>query len=99
MKDLEEQRVCVNFSFKFGKPFTETSEMLQQERIFEPYANVTRGISVSNRAERPSKTTQNVDGLPLQLTTITLLAVIRQNHRLTLSEVAEEVGTCKFRAT
>jgi len=30
MKDLEEQRVCDKFCFKFGKTFTETFQMLQQ---------------------------------------------------------------------
>jgi len=30
MEDLEEQRVCVKFCFKLGKPATETWKMLQQ---------------------------------------------------------------------
>ena len=42
------------------------------ERIVWAVRNVTSGTSVSNRAERPSKTTPNLDGLPRQWTTITL---------------------------
>ena len=67
MKDLEEQRVCVKFCFKLGKNFTETFQMMQQA-----VRNVTSGISVSNRAEPPSKMIQNLDGLLRQRATITL---------------------------
>ena len=42
------------------------------ERIVWAVRNVTSGTSVSNRAELPSKTTPNLDGLPRQRTTITL---------------------------
>jgi len=42
------------------------------ERIVWAVRNVTSGTSASNRAERPSKTTPNLDGLPRQWTTITL---------------------------
>jgi len=42
------------------------------ERIVCAVRNVTSDISVSNRAERPSKTTLNMDSLPHQWTTITL---------------------------
>jgi len=74
MKDLESQRVCAKFSLKLGKTFTETFPMLQQgygEDCVDVH-NVTSGTSVSNRTERPSKTTPNVDGLPRQWTMITL---------------------------
>ena len=43
MKDLEEQRFCVKFSFKLGKKktFTETFQTLQQARIFPSLSVVT----------------------------------------------------------
>jgi len=74
IKDLEEQRVCAKFCFKLGKPFTETFQMLQQAygEDFLDVRHVTSGTSVSNRSERPSKTTPNVDDLPRQWTTIAL---------------------------
>ena len=40
------------------------------ERTVWAVRNVTSGTSVSNRAERPSKTTPNLEGLPRQWTTI-----------------------------
>jgi len=42
------------------------------ERIVWAARNVTSGTGVSNRAEPPSKTTPNLDGIPRQWTTITL---------------------------
>ena len=65
------------------------------ERIVWAVHNVTSGTSISNQAERPWKTTPNLDGLPRQWTTITLLAVICENRRLTVHEAAEEAGICK----
>jgi len=69
-----------------------------KERNVWAVRNVTSGTSVSNRAERPSKTIPNVDGLPRQWTTITLrkcLLWFRQICRLTVREVAKEAGICK----
>ena len=59
MKDLEEQRDCVKFSFKLGKTFTDPLWCCKRlmERIVWAVRNVTSGNSVSNRSERPSKTT------------------------------------------
>jgi len=71
MKNLEEQRVCVKFYFKFGKKklrrlFRCCNRLT--ERIVWAVRNVTSGTSDSNRAERPSKTTPNLDGLARQRT-------------------------------
>jgi len=68
------------------------------ERIVWAARNVTSGTNVSNRAERPSKTNPK-SGRPS--TSIDddrvekVLAVMRQNRRLTVQEVVEEVGICK----
>jgi len=68
------------------------------ERIVLAVLNVTSGTGVSNRAELPSKTTPK-SGRPSTSMdddhVEKVLAVIRQNRRLTVREVAEEVGICK----
>jgi len=60
--------------------------------------SAVRNVSASNRAQRPSKTTPK-SGRPS--TSIDddhvekVIAVTRQNRRLTIREVSEEVGICK----
>ena len=60
--------------------------------------NVTSGISVSNRAERPSKMIPK-SGRPSPSTgddhIEKVRSLIRENRRLTVREVSEEVGICK----
>jgi len=71
----------------------------RMERIVRAVRSVTSGSSFSNQAERPSKTTSNLDGLPRQWTSIILrkcLLWFCQNRRLNVREVAEEVGICEF---
>ena len=74
MRDLEEQRVCVKFCLKLGKPLRRLFRCCNRlmGRTVWAVRNVTSGISVSNRAERPSKMIQNLDGLLRQLATIIL---------------------------
>jgi hypothetical protein len=91
MKDLEEQHVCVKFSFKFGNTFTETFQMLQQA-YGEDCLSCTQcfkldrtSIEDDPKCGRPS-TSMDDDHVEK------VLAVIRQNRRLTIREVAEEVG-------
>ena len=80
------------------KTFTETFQMLRQERTVWAVRNVTSGTGVSNRAERLSKTSPNLDGIPRQWTTITLrkcsLWFVKNRH-LTVRAAAAEVGICK----
>ena len=104
MKNLEEQRVCVKFCFKLGKTFTETFQMLQQvygedffsrTQCYEWYQRFKSGrtsIEEDLKSGRPSPSTgdDNIE---------TVRSVIRENRRLTVREVSEEVGICKFHAS
>ena len=68
------------------------------ERTVWAVSSVTSGTGVWNRAERPSKTTTNLDFLPRQWNDDSVekvLPVIRKNRSLTVREVAEEVGIRK----
>jgi hypothetical protein len=100
MRDLEEQRVCVKFCFKLGKIFTETFQMLQQAygedclsrtQCYEWYQHFKSGrtpIEDDPKSGRPSSSTGN-DHIEK------VCSVIRENRRLTVHEVSEEVGICK----
>jgi len=100
MKDLEEQRVCVKFCFKFGKTFTESFQMLQQaygenclsgmqcHKWYHRFKSGRTSIEDDPKSGRPS---MSMDDDHVEK----VLAVIHQNHRLTVHEVAEEVGFCK----
>jgi [histone H3]-lysine36 N-dimethyltransferase SETMAR len=100
MKDLEEQRVCVKFCFKLGKTFTETFQMLQQAygedclsrtQCYEWYQRFKSGrtsIEDDPKSGRPSSSTGD-DHIEK------VRSVIRENRRLTVREVSEEVGICK----
>ena len=96
MKDLKEQRVCVKFYFKLGKTATETWKMLQQAfrdecmsrtQCFECYSRFKTGrtsIDEDSRSGRPSTSTDDVH--------IDAVHLILQNRRLTIREIAEDVG-------
>jgi len=100
MKDLEEQCVCVKVCFKFGKTFTETFQMLQlaygedclsRTQCYEWYQCFKSGgtfIEDDPKSGRPSLSTGD-DHIEK------LRSVIRENRRLTICEVSEEVGICK----
>src|SRR5215469_10129469 len=100
MKDLEEQRVCVKFCFKLENPFTEAFQMLQQAyeedclsrtQCYEWYQRFKSGrtsIEDDPKSGRPSSSTGD-DHIEK------VRSVIRENRRLTVREVFEEVGICK----
>jgi len=100
MKDLEEQRVCVKYCLKLGKTFTETFRMLQQAygedylsrtQCYEWYQRFKLGrtsIEDDPKSGRPSSSTGN-DHIEK------VRSVIRENCRLTIREVSEEVVICK----
>src|SRR5215469_11371107 len=100
MKDLEEQRVCVKFCFRLGKTFTETFQMLQQAygedclsrtQCYEWYQRFKSGrtsIEDDPKSGWPSSSTGD-DHIEK------VRSVIRENRRLTVREVSEEVGICK----
>jgi transposase len=99
MKDLEEQRVCEKY-FKLGKTFTETFQMLQQAygedclsrtQCYEWYQRFKSGrtsIEDDPKSGRPSSSTGDYHIEKVR-------SVIRENRRLTVREVPEEVGICK----
>jgi len=100
MGDLKEQRVCVKFCFKLGKTFTETFQMLQQaygedclsctqcHEWYQRFKSGRTSIKDDPKSGRPS-TSMDDDHVEK------VLAVFCQNHRLTVREVAKEVGICK----
>jgi len=99
MKDLEEQCVCVKFCFKLGKTFTETFQILQQAyeedclsrtQCYEWYQRFKSGrtsIKDDPKSGRPS----SMDDDHIEK----VRSVTRENRRLTVCEVSEEVGICK----
>lgn len=92
-----EQRVCVKFCCKTDKTFTETWALLQQtykedcmsrsqcHEWFKRFKSGRTSIEEESRSGRPSTSTndENIDAVR---------SVIRANRRLTVREVAEEVG-------
>jgi len=100
MKDLEEQHVCVKFCLKLGKTFTEIFQMLQQAygedclshtQCYEWYQHFKSGrtsIEDDPKSGRPSSSTGDNHIEKVR-------SVTRENRRLTIREVSEEVGICK----
>jgi len=98
MKDLEEQRACVKFCFKLGKTATETWKMLQQAfgdeclsrtQCFEWYSRFkTRRTSIDGDS-RSGRLSTSTDDVHID----TVLHLILQNRRLTIREIAEDVGS------
>jgi len=96
VKDLEEQRVCDKFSLKLGKTFTETFPMLQQaygedcvsrtqcHEWHQLFKSGRKSIEDEPKFGRPS-TSMDDDHVEK------VIAVIHQNRRLIVREVAEEV--------
>jgi len=97
MEGIEEQRVCVKFCFKLGKSSSETFELLQQAfgndvlswtTCFEWFKRFKEGrtsVKDNERPGRPSTSKTNE-------TVARVREIIRNNHRLTIREVAEDVG-------
>jgi hypothetical protein len=101
---LKEQRVCIKFCQKLGKTATETYEILQQafretalsrSKTFEWNSRLKNGrtfIDDDPHTGRPStaRTNETVDHVN---------AVMRENRRLTIREIVDELnlsfGTCQ----
>jgi len=93
MRDLKEQRVCVKFCFKRGKNFYGGFYMLQQaygedclsrtqyHEWYQCFKSGRTSIKDDPKSGRPST---SMDDDHVQK----VLAVIRQNRRLTVREVA-----------
>ena len=100
MKDLEEQRVCIKFCLKLGKTFTETFQMLQQAYgedclsrtlCHEWYQCLKSGRTSIKDDPKSGWPSTSMDDNHVEK----MHAVIHQNRRLTVHEVAKEVGVCK----
>jgi [histone H3]-lysine36 N-dimethyltransferase SETMAR len=97
MSEKREQRVCIKFCQKLGKTATETHEMLQvafgeealsRSKTFEWHSRFSSGRTSTDddpRSGRPS--TSHTEDLIARVN-----GIIRGNRRLTIREVAEEVG-------
>jgi len=97
---IEEQRVCVKRCFKLGKSSSETSERLQQvfgdyvlsrTTCFEWFKRLKEGrtsVKDNERPGRPSTSKTNE-------TVARVREVIRNDRRLTIREVAEDVVLAK----
>jgi hypothetical protein len=99
MKDLEEQHVCVKFCFKLANTFIEASvvdaslwrglfkpdTMLRMVPTFQIRQNINR------RRSKPGRPSTSTDDDHIEK----VRAVIRENSRLTVREVSEEVGISK----
>jgi histone-lysine N-methyltransferase SETMAR len=104
MDQRKEQRVCIKFCANLGKSATETLEMIQQgfgdqslshAQVFQWHARF--------KADRTSVDDDERTGRPTSCTTPETVALIqeliRQDRRLTIRDIAEEVkvgyGTCQ----
>jgi len=94
MRDLKERRVCVKFCFKFGEKnfyggFSDVATGLWRG-LFEPYAispivpAFQIGQNVHRRRPQIWRPSTSMDDDHVEK----VLAVIRQNRRLTVREVA-----------
>jgi len=97
MKDLEEQRVCVKFCFKLGKTATETWKMLQQAfgdecmsrtLCFEWYSRFKTGRTSIDEDPRSGRHPTSTDDAHVDA----VRDLIFQNRRLSIREIAEDVG-------
>jgi hypothetical protein len=100
MKDRKKQRVCVIFCFKLVKICAETFQTLQQaygEECFcrmlchEWYQRFKSGRTSVEKNPKSGKPSTSNDNDHVEK----VLAMIHQNHRLTVREVAKEVGIRK----
>ena len=97
MKDLEEQGVCVKFCFKLGKTATETWKMLQQAfgdecmsrtQCFEWYSRFNTRRTSIDEDFWSGRTSTSIDDVHIDA----VRHLILQNCRLTIREIAEDVG-------
>ena len=100
MKDLEEQCVCAKFCSKLGNTFTETFQMLEQAygeeylsrtKCYEYYQLFKSGRNSVEDDPKFCKPSSSSGDDHIEK----VRSVIRENRRLTIREVSEEVGICK----
>ena len=97
MKELEEQRVCVKFCCKLGKNFTETFQLLNQAygencmsrtQCYEWFKRFKERRMAVGEDPRPGRRSTSIDDDHVER----IRALIRVNRRLTVREVADQVG-------
>jgi hypothetical protein len=97
MKDLEEQRVCVKFCLKLAKKFTETflmfmqaygEDCLSRAQCYERYQHFKSGRTCTKDDPKTGLPFTSTDDDHVE----NVRAVIRENRRLTVRGVSEEVG-------
>ena len=97
MEEKVQQRVCINFCFHLGKTGAETYEMLQaafgesclsRSKTFERYSHFKNGHRFFEDDLRPGRpSTSHTEG-----TVAHMREIIHADRRLTIREVAEDVG-------
>jgi len=100
MKDLEDQCVCVKFCLKLGKTFTESFKMLQQaygedclsrKQCYEWYQRFKSGRTSIEDDPKSGRASSSTGDDHIEK----VRSVIRENRRLIIREVSEEVGIYK----
>jgi len=97
MEEKVQQRVCINFCFRLGKTGAETYEMLQaafgesclsQSKTFEWYSLFKNGCRCFEDDPRPGRPSTS----HTEETVARVREIIHADRRLTIREVAEDVG-------
>ena len=97
MKQLEKQCMCVKFFFKLGKSFVQTFELLKQAygaecisrmQCYEWFKRFKEGRISVNKDPMPGGPSTSTDDCHVER----VHEAIRGNRRLTVREVAEEMG-------
>ena len=95
------QRVCIKFRFNQGKTFTESFQMSLQAygehcsgrahaQCHERYRRFRSGRTSNEDESKSGRHSTLTDDDPVEK----VLAAIRQDPRLTVRDVAEEIGIC-----
>jgi len=97
MCESTEQRICIKFCFKLGKPATETCQLLQQ--AYGEYAMGRTQVFVWFRRFKEGRTSVQSDPRSRRPSTLRneemiakVRTIFRNNRRLTVREIADDCG-------